>query len=122
MSKKAETVFGERVDRDLQTLPNSYFENIQQLGIRGSSDRYGCINGLFIAIELKSKGGRVSPLQKWKLNAIAESGGMAFRVWPDNWKNTFEALKALAYEKGEDDGSEELTPHPGNGRGERDET
>lgn len=44
----------------------------------GIPDVLACINGKFIAIEVKrSKGGIVSPLQKAQIEKIKENGGIA---------------------------------------------
>lgn len=44
----------------------------------GIPDILACINGKFVAIEIKrSKGGVVSPLQKAQIEKIKENGGIA---------------------------------------------
>jgi len=46
--------------------------------IKGSSDILGCVDGRFIAIEVKGAKGRLSLHQKEFLNNINEKGGLAF--------------------------------------------
>ena len=41
-------------------------------------DLIGCVNGKFVAIELKTGGRIVEPHQFWNLSKVAESGGFAF--------------------------------------------
>lgn len=44
----------------------------------GTPDIIACINGHFVAIEVKKPGGVVSELQKYHIEQIEESGGIAF--------------------------------------------
>ena len=44
----------------------------------GTPDILACINGRFVAIEVKRPGGRVSALQQAKINLIRDAGGIAF--------------------------------------------
>jgi len=43
----------------------------------GVPDVLACINGLFIAIEVKTDTGRVSKLQERELNLVDQAGGLA---------------------------------------------
>ena len=43
---------------------------------KGSSDLIGWLNGKFLAIEVKKKGGRVNPAQENFINRLNESGGI----------------------------------------------
>jgi penicillin-binding protein-related factor A (putative recombinase) len=94
--KKPETIFKERVLPKLRKLPNSWFEKIQQVSLSGTPDIIGCLNGRFIAIELKKDAiSRIEPLQVHKLNKIEKSGGIALVVYPENWEESYEFLKSL---------------------------
>lgn len=44
----------------------------------GTPDIVACLNGRFIAIEVKRPGGRVSPLQMAHIKLINQAGGVAF--------------------------------------------
>ena len=44
----------------------------------GVPDILFCLKGHFCAIEVKTSKGRVSELQKWNLEQISKSGGIAF--------------------------------------------
>jgi len=93
---QAETKFGIKVDRDLALLKNAWFENIQQVAIRGTPDRLGVIRGIFIAIELKSsQKARRPPLQAHKLELISKAGGFCVFVYPENWDEIYKFLKAI---------------------------
>lgn len=96
MAKKAETKLKESVLSALHSLPNAWVTKIQQVSIRGTPDIIGCINGYFIAIELKTDSGELDPLQEFVLNQIAESGGVGLVVTPKNWRATFTKLRAIS--------------------------
>lgn len=97
MSKQPETKFKEKVITDLKKLPNTWFTKIQQLAKSGDPDFACCINGMFVAIELKKDAkSKPSPLQQWVLEAIVEAGGIACVANPENWKSTLEELTKLA--------------------------
>ncbi len=66
------------------------------MAIRGTPDFICCINGTFVAIELKVQGGSADELQKWKLKNISEAGGVGIVVTPDNWDLTYEFLHMIA--------------------------
>ncbi len=44
----------------------------------GVPDIIACINGYFVAIEIKRPGGVVSPLQQFNIDEIHRNGGVAF--------------------------------------------
>jgi len=48
----------------------------------GVPDIIACVNGIFIAIELKTETGRVAKLQEYNLDKIRESGGIALVLRP----------------------------------------
>jgi hypothetical protein len=110
MPKKPETLFKDRVRKDLKTLPSTWFVKIQQVAIRGIPDFLLCVDGLFIAIELKaSRLAKRDPLQEWTLEAIAKCGGRAFICYPENWDDTFQSIKEIA-----DNSAEYVTIEDGN--------
>jgi hypothetical protein len=97
VSKKPETIFGERVDRDLKEAFGSHvwIENIQQVGKRGTPDRLICLKGKFIAIELKIEDGQADKLQVLKLLEIKEAGGIGLIVRPSTWNVALDELKQV---------------------------
>jgi hypothetical protein len=52
----------------------------------GIPDLVCCVCGAFVGVELKAEGGRVSALQEYNLKKIADSGGMSFVVYPDDFE------------------------------------
>lgn len=57
----------------------------------GVPDILCCVNGKFLAIEVKGDGGRPSPLQLHNIEQIEAAGGHAVVLYP----NDFEAFKSL---------------------------
>lgn len=97
MAKQPETVFKERVLKTLQALPNTWACKIQQRAKRGTPDILACINGHFVAIELKrDEKQKLSPLQEWTGEQIAEANGTMFLAYPENWDAIFNYLKGIA--------------------------
>lgn len=66
-----------------------YFAN--RMTRSGVPDILACVNGYFIAIEVKAENGRPSELQKWNVEKIRDSGGIAIILYP----NQFEEFKTL---------------------------
>lgn len=95
MSQKPETIFRQKVVRDLTTLPDTAIFSIQQRTIVGDPDLILCIRGRFVALELKSEHGKLSKLQEYKLEKIRKAGGLAFVVFPDDWDDVFINLKTI---------------------------
>jgi len=54
------------------------------------------LNGYFVALELKSKLGKASEIQKFKLEKISKSGGVSILCYPDNWGIVYDFLKRIA--------------------------
>ena len=62
----------------------------------GIPDLICCVNGKFLAIEVKAEHGRVSELQKYQIEQIKKSGGQALIVYPkdfEEFKKIVEELK-----------------------------
>lgn len=57
----------------------------------GIPDLLYCVNGRFVAIEVKAENGRLSELQKYNIKKIQEAGGIAIVSKPSQ----FEELKEL---------------------------
>ena len=56
----------------------------------GIPDILACVNGKFVAIEVKAENGKPSELQLYHKKKIEESGGKAYILYP----NDFEKFKA----------------------------
>ena len=83
----------------LKSLPNTWFESIQQLAIHGTPDTIACIKGKFVALEFKSEDGEADPLQRHKLDKIQRAGGVGYVVSPQNWGIVRLELSRLAKAK-----------------------
>lgn len=57
----------------------------------GIPDILACVNGRFVAIEVKAENGRPSKLQLWNVEKIKEANGIAVIAYPKDW----EKLKQL---------------------------
>ena len=51
----------------------------------GTPDILACINGYFVAIEVKAQDGLASALQLEKINQIRKSGGFGYVAYPSGW-------------------------------------
>jgi Holliday junction resolvase len=95
LAKQKETIFKERVLRELKKLPRAWVCKTQQVSKRGTPDILACINGRFCAIELKTETGKLSALQDYNLQAIAKSGGIAIVMTPNNFEEEMTGLREM---------------------------
>lgn len=51
----------------------------------GIPDILACVNGYFVAIEVKAPNGKPSELQLYNLREIEKAGGYAFLLYPKDW-------------------------------------
>lgn len=81
-----EKVFENKIKAYLKSI-GAYF--IKTHGDRfsrvGTPDIIACINGHFVAVEVKATNGRPSELQKYHINQIKEAGGFAVILYPDEF-------------------------------------
>lgn len=61
----------------------------------GIPDILACINGYFLAIEVKARNGRPSELQKYNVVKINGSGGYAIILYPDQYEEFKQLVKCL---------------------------
>ena len=101
MAEKPETIFKRKIRPHLERLPHSWWEKIQQVGIRGTPDFLGCVNGWFVGIELKAgPSARLAHLQEYKLKQIRKAGGFGLVAYPENWQSILEFLQTIATTEG----------------------
>ena len=82
----AEKIYENRIKRYLKECGayrvkyhgNYYSEN-------GTPDILACVNGCFLAIEVKAPEGKPSELQLAKIADIRKAGGFAYVVYPSGW-------------------------------------
>lgn len=60
----------------------------------GVPDILACVNGRFVAIEVKGINGKPAPIQLWNIEKIRKSGGIAMVLYPDQ----FDMFKDLIQE------------------------
>ena len=61
----------------------------------GTPDIIACVNGHFVAVEVKAENGKPSDLQLYHLDEIRKAGGHSFLLYPkdfENFKNFLENL------------------------------
>lgn len=81
----------------LRGIPGSWWEKIQQKSIRGTPDILGCVQGKFVALELKKDSkANIDELQKYKLEQISKAGGLSAIVYPENWEKVYSILTHIA--------------------------
>lgn len=97
MAKYDETLFGERVDRDLKKAFGDKVQifNIQQVGKIGDPDRLICLKGIFLAIELKKEGGKPDTIQIVKLLKVRAAEGIAILSTPSSWPDDLKFIKQV---------------------------
>lgn len=96
MSKQPETLLKEKVLAGLRSLPRCYVEKIQQKSVNGTPDIFACVNGWFVAIELKVDDDVAEPLQEYVLFKVRKAGGIGLVVWKGNWPDVLRDLRTLA--------------------------
>lgn len=105
MAVKPETLFKNRIRPHLERLPNTWIAKIQQVVIRGTPDFLCCVNGLFVALELKATPkDKQDPLQLWTHQKILDARGISLVVYPGNWLEVYKFLESIArrhYDKNE---------------------
>lgn len=95
MGIKPETKFKLRIRTKLNAIPNSFWTKVQQVTLRGTPDFVGCINGTFVALELKVGDNKADPLQAYYLKQIKGAGGIALVLTPENEFDVFHILGEL---------------------------
>lgn len=61
----------------------------------GTPDLLCCVNGHFVAVEVKAENGRPSPLQLYNIDKISKAGGVVYILYPkdfDKFKQDMEKL------------------------------
>jgi Holliday junction resolvase len=71
---------------------NYYSEN-------GTPDILACVNGYFLAIEVKAQDGHPSELQLVKLADIRKAGGFGYVAYPSGWERLKDIIDGLLIDK-----------------------
>lgn len=64
----------------------------------GTPDILACVNGYFLAIEVKGPEGKPTELQLVKIDQIRKAGGFAYVVYPSGWFKLKDIIDGLLIE------------------------
>lgn len=64
----------------------------------GTPDILACVNGYFLAIEVKAKSGTPSDLQLEKIAQIRKAGGFGYVAYPSGWSKLKSIIDGLLEE------------------------
>lgn len=91
--KKPESQFKEKVLKDLGEFENIYVLKTQERSRRGVPDILACINGKFVALELKTDSGKIAKLQEHVIGKIRRAQGFAIVTTPSEWEMHLEIIR-----------------------------
>lgn len=93
---KPETLFRtNKVDPFLKGLRKTAEFTIQQQSIRGDADKFLCVRGHFVWLEIKKEGEAPDPLQEYKASKVRAAEGITIVAKPENWDEVSLFLKML---------------------------
>jgi hypothetical protein len=96
MSRQGESIFSDKVKKFLDKLPNTWHVRVPAF-LAGLPDRWACINGRFVALEVKlSAKADKRPLQRHIINQMQKCGAYAEFVYPENWEEVKKELERIA--------------------------
>lgn len=61
----------------------------------GVPDVLACINGHFVAVEVKAEHGTPSELQKYHVKKITNAGGYAIILYPQDWEDFKNLIRCI---------------------------
>lgn len=104
MKKMADEKKFENKIKDFLQLRNCWFVKFfaNSFTKKGVPDLLACVNGYFVAIEVKAENGRASDLQKLNIDRIRCAGGVAVILRPsqfDDFKKLIDKLLKLDRQK-----------------------
>ena len=65
----------------------------------GTPDILACVNGYFLAIEVKAQNGVPSELQLAKIDDIRKAGGFAYVAYPSGWEKLKDIIDGLLIDR-----------------------
>lgn len=102
MAKGPEKKFEARITPKLRSIENTWWGTTQPGSIRFLPDKWGCVNGVFVWLELKKseaeakkKSGR-NVMQQHMISVIQATGGYAKFVYPENWEKVYREIQEIA--------------------------
>lgn len=88
--------FENKIKKELRALGVWYVKYFGcDMSTAGVPDLLCCVNGHFVALEIKAEKGRLSEIQKYQIDKIKNAGGVAMAVYPDDFEALIELLKKL---------------------------
>ena len=95
-----EKIFENKIKSYLKSI-GAYF--IKTHGDRfskvGTPDIIACVNGKFVAIEVKAENGKPSELQLYHLEQIRNAGGISYLLYPKDFEKFKKDMEELMYVK-----------------------
>ena len=93
-----EKVFENKIKKLLKEK-QAYYVKFFGCGITtaGTPDILACVNGRFLGIECKTDNGRLSEMQRLKLKAIQNSGGIGIVAAPCSWYDIVKLINCVSY-------------------------
>ena len=83
-----EKVFENKVKAFLNSIGAYYIKTHgDRFSKVGTPDILACVNGHFVAVEVKAENGKPSELQLYHLEQIENAGGLAFLLYPKDFEN-----------------------------------
>jgi hypothetical protein len=98
VAKKPETLFKEKVLEDLKKVPRCWFFKVEAGAVRGIPDVIICVDGLFVALELKVPPNTCEPLQEYNIYKIRKANGQAWECTPALWPEIYQIILDLSEE------------------------
>lgn len=97
----AEKVFENEIKKFLEKLPNTWYFKVWSgpYSKSGIPDIIACINGKFVAIEVKAENGHASDLQKRNIRLINQCNGIGYIVYPRDFESLKINLKRISEEE-----------------------
>lgn len=69
---------------------------------QGVPDLLCCVNGFFVAVEVKQEYGKATEIQKWNIEEIRYSGGLSFILRPSQFESFKMLIETLLKENRQD--------------------
>jgi hypothetical protein len=98
VAKKPETTFKERCQADLKTVDNLWCLKTNEVAVRGIPDLLMCVNGIFVAVELKkSSKDKAVALQSYIGERIkTKAKGLFYVACPETWPRVLMDIRRIA--------------------------